>query len=178
MKPALLWHFQSQFAHGYLPPAAPYVPVYARCLSAVFARVQSLGLGGIAAESIVLREVPWARDFTQGVLDLPGIVITPEGAESASISAGTNRRDDIGYPILVTLLAADNEQSVDNLRAVLRWREVIARAFRQQRLSDVDEVIACQVENRPVIGAEAYQKGMLQSALLLRFISREPRRSS
>jgi len=175
MKPTLIWHHLPQFAEGYLA-ALPYQSVYARCLSAVHVRIRHLNLPGIDTAGIVVRKLPWAREFTQGTLPLPGIVITPEGQESAPAGHGTNLRDDIGYPVLVTLLAADNEQIAGAMELPLLWREQIARAFRQQRLLTVDEVIGCTVEPQTVIATEAYQRGVLQSAVLLRFISRERRK--
>lgn len=174
MKPASTWQFLPQFADGYRP-TTPYVPVYSRCLTAVWRRIRNLGLAGIAAESIVLRKVAWTREFTQGNLDLPGIIVSPEGSEAMPLGSGTNLRDDIGYAVLVTILTADNEQVAGSMTSPLQWREEIARAFGQQRLSDVAEVIRCTVEPRAVVGLEAYQRGLLQSSLVLRFVSRERR---
>lgn len=175
MKPAELWQFLPQFADGY-HPSSQYVPVYSRCLTAVWRRLRNLGLVGIAPTSIVLRKVAWTREFAQGQLSLPGIIVSPEGSESTPLGSGTNLRDDIGYAVLVTILTADNEQLAGSLQAPLEWRETITRVFSQQPLPDVEEVIRCTIEPRAVIGPDAYQRGLLQSSLVLRFVSRERRR--
>ncbi|MBL8829558.1 MAG: hypothetical protein JNM18_21445 [Planctomycetaceae bacterium] len=174
MKPAALWQFLPQFNDGYQAPST-YVPVYSRCLTAVWRRIRNLGLAGIAPTSIVLRKVAWSREFAQGQLSLPGVIVSPEGSESMPLGSGTNLRDDIGYAVLVTILTADNEQIAGSLKSPLEWRETIARAFSQQPLPDVEEVIRCTVEPRAVVGPDAYQRGLLQSSLVLRFVSRERR---
>lgn len=174
MKPAELWQLLPQFADGYQPPSS-YVPVYSRCLTAVWRRIRNLGLVGIAPASIVLRKVAWTREFAQGQLSLPGIIVTPEGSEAMPLGTGTNLRDDIGYAVLITILTADNEQTAGSLKSPLEWREAIARAFGQRPLPDVEEVIRCTIEPRAVVGPEAYQRGILQSSLVLRFVSRERR---
>lgn len=177
MKPTMIWQHLPQFGDGYLS-TEPYVPVFARCLTAVWRRIRQLGLAGIASQSIVQRKVPWSREFVGGELTLPAIVVSPEGAESQPLGTGTNLRDDVGYGVLITLLAADNEQLSGSLKRPLEWREAIARAFRHQRLPEVSEIIRCTVEPRAMIGSEAYQSGWLQSSLVLRLVSRERREVS
>jgi hypothetical protein len=77
----------------------------------------------------------------------------------------------------VTIVDRDNQERTReaNLDQYLLWREQIARAFRQQRLSGVPEIYTCIVEPDQVVGADAWSKNLFASSLVLRFLSRERR---
>jgi hypothetical protein len=141
----------------------------------VQSQIQGLNLSGISADSIIVRKLPWARDFTQGRISYPGIVISPYGVETMSLAEGTNLRDDVGYPVIVSILAADNQDQVNNLGTYLLWREKLARYFRNQPLATVNEVYTCRIEPQPIVLPAAFQDLVFVSAMCLRFISREQR---
>ncbi len=174
MKPALLWPHWRQYERGYLV-AVPRRSLYMRCLLATQATIQGLSLEGILASNIVLQKVPWARDFTQGLRDFPGILITPAGAESMPTTAGTNQSDEVVYPVQVTILAADNGQIAEMIGTYLLWRETIAKAFRHRRLDGVNEVYDCSMQPQHVVALDASTKGLFQSSIVLQFVARELR---
>lgn len=177
MKPAALWPWLIQY-HDDCPvivAATPYRPVHYRCLLAVQELIIALHLPGVADASVVVQKLPWARKFTDGVYPFPGVIVSPLGAETMHPEQGTNRLDDVGYPVHVSIVAADNQDLTSNLGAYLLWRESIARAFRNQPLDGVPEIIRCTVEPQQIVLPEEFTKGVFHSELLLRFVSREPR---
>jgi len=142
-----------------------------QCLTAVQSRIQTLALSGIANQSVVVRKVPDDKNITK-----PAVVIAPLGRETLDPADGTNNRDDVGYPILVALLDGDNQNPTSNHDRNLLWREKIRRAFHNQRLPGVDAIITAFVEPLPVTDAAAwFERNTFVTAMLLRFISREPR---
>ncbi len=174
MKPALLWPIWRQDEGGYLV-SVPRRSLYMRCLLATQATIQSLSLAGISTDNIVLQKVPWARDFTQGLREFPGILVTPSGAESMPITAGTNQSDEVVYPVQVTILAADNAKLSEMIGTYLLWREAIAQAFRHRRLDGVNEVYDCWLQPQHVVALDASTKGLFQSSMVLQFVARELR---
>lgn len=148
-----------------------------RCLRAVQARLQLLTLEGIASSSIVVQKIPLDRSLgTAAGHQLPALLVSPE-QESMDPKAGVNQRDDVGYGVRVTIVDRDNQERTReaNLGHYLLWRQQIARAFRQQRLSGVAEIYTCIVEPDQVVGSEAWAKNLFASSLVLRFLSREGR---
>jgi hypothetical protein len=140
-------------------------------------RIRSLSLSGVADASVICRKLPLERAFRDDeTIALPCILVTPQ-RETMDPVAGSNVHDDVGYGVLVTLVAADNQEPTlaDGLDAHLLRRQRIAQAFRNQRLPGVDTVIGCRVEPADVVHASAWMANLLVCGLLLRFTSREPR---
>lgn len=150
--------------------------IHSRCLEATQARLRLLGLAGLANERVLVEKVPTARTVSRVLDGLPAIILSPHRAAMPAV-AGTNGLDDVYYDVLVTLLDRDNQEPTNaaNLDRHLLWRQQIVRAFRNQRLPGVAEVIDTLVD--PVEGpdAEAWKREYLSSSLLLRFVSRERR---
>lgn len=142
--------------------------VYYRCLEAVAARLATLGLGGIAGSSIVIRKTPWNRN-----LATPGIFVTP--SSEVPIEPATNARDDIGYGVQLTVVRASNQDVSANLAAELSWREQISRAFRESALAGVDEIYTVRFEPGPVIDAASFAAQYDVQTLVLRCVARETR---
>jgi hypothetical protein len=148
--------------------------LYARCLAAVQAKIRLLLLAGLSSDNVVVQKLPLERHRVGGAL--PAIVLSPHRSAMPS-SAGTNSLDDVNYDVLVTMLDRDNQEaSLElNLDRHLLWRQQIARAFRNQRLIGVPEVINAAVEPAEGILSDAWKHELMASALLLRFTSRESR---
>lgn len=145
--------------------------VWQRCLSAVQARIQALLLDGLDSANVVIAKLPSDQWST-----LPAIMISPVDRETLEPTAGTNVRDDVGYPVQITILAADNQEPLADLDRHLGWREQIQRAFRYQRLDAVGEIITTICEPRTVIDPTAWlEQNLYLSAFVLRFVAREPR---
>jgi hypothetical protein len=149
--------------------------VHARCLAAVQARIRSMALAGVDTTRVVIEKVALSRNLS-GNIGLPAIVISPHRAAMPPDS-GTNSFDDVHYDVLVAMFDRDNQEASlqANLDRHLLWRQQIARAFRNQRLSAVPEVINAEVEPAEGLLDEAWKHELMVSALLLRFTGRETR---
>lgn len=174
MQPALLYAWFDQFTGWFAEPA--YQSVHWRCMVAVQCKLRAMRLVGISPTSIVTQKLPWAKPFEPDYQQYatPGIIISPWGQEA--MLGGLNRLDDVGYPVLVSIIASDNQDLTTNLSKYLLWRERVARAFRNQSLGPaVPEVYTCRLEPLTIAVPESFLAGFWSSHLLLRFISREPR---
>lgn len=161
--------------------------VHSRCLSAVQLRIQDLEFPApthpiseeempLAHTSVVVKKLPLERIYKKLNVTLPCIIITP-GKTTASPTEGVNARDDYRRPCLVTVVMPDNaENTLElNLDIALLWQEKIMRAFHNQRLAGVPEVVICQAEPAESVIPAAWGNNVLASAVLLRFRSREAR---
>lgn len=144
--------------------------VLEQCLTAVKARIQGLSLDGIANASVKIHKVPDDSKVTR-----PAVVIGPAGAETNSLPAGSNRRDDVGYPVFVGIVAADNQDQEANRARNFLWRERIRRAFHAQRLPGVPLVFTCGVETRDIVAPDWFASMRFVSAVVVRCFAREPR---
>jgi hypothetical protein len=150
--------------------------IHTRCLISVQARIRSLALPGLNNSRVVVEKLPAMRAATIQAVGLPAIVLAPQRATMPP-SSGTNARDDVHYDVLVAMFDRDNQHVASDaaLDRHLLWREQIARAFRNQRLGGVPEVIDASVESADGVLEAAWQRDLLASAILLRFTSRERR---
>jgi hypothetical protein len=151
--------------------------LHTRCLAAAQARIVSLALSGLAASSVVIRKLPVDRHLgASGGIALPAVILSPRRAAMPP-AAGTNGFDDVHYDVLVTIFDRDNQEPTLalNLGRHLLWREQIARAFRNQRLGGVPQIIHAEVEPAEGLLEDAWKHELMVSAMLLRFTSREPR---
>jgi hypothetical protein len=144
--------------------------VMEQCLVAVQSRIQGLSLSGIANGSVVIRKVPDVKNVT-----MPAVFIAPLGSETVSLPAGSNLRDDVGYPVFVGIVANDNQDQVENRGRNLLWRQKVRRAFHAQRLTGVAEVFTCGIETRDIIAPDWFQAMRFVSAMIVRCMSREAR---
>jgi len=161
---------------GGVAAAAPEQSVHWRCLSAVCGQVRNLQLDGLPTASVLLMKIPAAVSFGTADVPLPGVLISPYGPEHMNRLQGTNQKDDVEYPVLISIVDRDNQDpTATGLGRYLNWRERIARTFRNQRLSEVPEIIGCWIEPSTIVQPESWMKGFFHSSLLLWFVSREPR---
>lgn len=121
-------------------------------------------------------KIPAAVSLGAADVPLPSVLVSPHGPEHMNRLQGTNRRDDVEYPVLVSIVDRDNQDpAAGRLDQYLNWREQIARAFRHQTLAAVPEIIGCWVEPSTIVQPESWMRGFFHSSLLLWFVSREPR---
>lgn len=151
------------------------VAIHFACLTAVQARLRLCDLDGIDNEDIVIRKLPSDRGTSFEVNGESTIIISPPGVEGQSDSAGTNLRDDIEYPVIVTILRADNQDLESDLNLGLLWREKINQAFRQQRLPGVPSVYKVRIQPGPVTDQAAFWNNRYHSSFIIRPVSREGR---
>ncbi len=148
--------------------------IHTRCLEGAQARIRLLLLAGLDGEQVVVEKFSTNRGAAR--LGLPAIVLSPARAAMPA-TAGTNGLDDVHYDVLVAILDRDNQEPTQgaHLDRHLLWRQQIARAFRNQRLPGVPEVIDTVVDSAEGISVDAWKRELLASALVLRFVSREHR---
>lgn len=149
--------------------------VHVQCLDAVEARIQSLNLTGLA--SIVVQGILADRDLGITKPNLMPAIVLAGYREAMDPRAGTNERDDVIYPVICAIVAPHNQQiefDADQ-RKYIKWRQKIARAFRNQRLEGVGTVINASVEPQEWLLPEGVKQNLFVDVLLLKFTSREPR---
>lgn len=146
-----------------------------QCVESAHARILLLTLPGLSNDDIQIRKLPIDREWEDGTFNYPGIIVSSMGAESQSPQQGTNVRDDIEYPVFVSILAAENQDLVANHDRYLIWRQRINKAFRQQKLPGVSCVVQCKVQPFPIKSTNAFFNNVHHSSLLIRCVSRETR---
>lgn len=143
---------------------------------AVQARIQSLALSGISNGNIAIKKLPWHRAADT----YPQIIITGYLPESIPRGAGTNLRNDVGYPVTVTILAADNQDLTTNHERNLRWRQRIIQACIDNQInpsigSGNTAQRICTVEPNTVVVPESFANNVFHSSFVLRFTARQAR---
>lgn len=172
-----------------LTPVSSTDSVHYRCLAAVQTRLQSASFpaakdpeGGddipLLLSSIVVKKLPLERIYRRATqpLALPCVLITPQRA-GAVPTAGTNEHDDYTKPVLVTMILPDNEEPTLqlNLDVISLWQERVMRAFHNQRLPGVSEVLIGYAEPAESVIPVGWGHNVLASAVLLKFVCRETR---
>lgn len=143
---------------------------------------------GVALENveIVERAVP----FDKNLPPHKGITITAvqehesvDVREGVRLPGGTNNRDDIGHPFLITIAHGTGKGSTEGTAFINHARERIRRTFNHQRLtphgfsvSGVDDC-GCTVQTRDtdLRDMEKWQANWNVSQLVVTFWAREPR---
>ncbi|HEV3343009.1 MAG TPA: hypothetical protein VG125_21725 [Pirellulales bacterium] len=149
-------------------------------------------ISGVVSDSIRVRKVPYAGDFTSqagpptGLHALPGILIIY--ADKEADLGGLNNRDDISYPLTIVFAAKDvNSAGISDPEAnddlYLGWRQTISDVFRHQPYAVSTTYInpaitfdTCFVEYGPIVDWSRWQKDQVfVGALTLRFTLRRAR---
>ena len=166
--------YAENFSQSYFRPLVDAVAksVWERCVLAVKETIDGLTLSGITTAKAVAEWYPKIlREMTP---QPPAILVAPFASEDYP-NTGVNDEDDVGYPVIVVIVDAINAQSSTSMNRDLLWREQISRVFRFQRLAGVPEVYISQIAPDVVVNPDAYANNLLVSAVLFRFVSREPR---
>lgn len=160
----------------YVNSSASGTSVHYSCAEAIQAKIRSLSLTSIDNSDVIIRKLDSDRGTDDGTYSYPMIVISTFGIETMPNTGGTNLKDDVIYPVVVTILAADNQDLSTNQNKYLLWRQKINRAFRNQNLSDVDEVYTVQVQPGPITSPNAFwERNLYHSSLIVKCKSREIR---
>jgi hypothetical protein len=154
--------------------------VHKRILDAVALRIRGIGLDGVLDASVITQWVPDAADFVPtrdaaAVKAMPGVICSMFGTEAMNPLAGTNARDEIGFPVTITMLDRQNKDLTANLERNTGWRYKIAAAFRNQRLAGVREIDYCIIEPSIIVVPESWAEGYWHSSLVVRCFGRFPR---
>jgi hypothetical protein len=164
----------SRVQYGAITDATRQSVLY-QCILAAAVRVRALSLPHLANQSIVSYEVPWSRLFEgdDPRLPLPGIICCPIGSERKRLA--DNMRDDVEYPVLISIIARNNQELGTFLPRFTLWREMLMRAFHEGKLPGVQSVIRTVVEPGTIVLPEPFLKSIWHSALVVRCTSRERR---
>lgn len=140
---------------------------------AVLARLQSLTMSGLSSANIKLVKLPAEMPSSD---TLPCIHVGPQGRETMDARAGTNVKDDTGYPVLVVIFCADNAQDrTANLNRNLKWREQVAKSLQNQPLAGT-QLFRCEVEPLEIWPPSAVRNANLfVSGFTVRCFARETR---
>lgn len=140
--------------------------VQSKCRQVLVQRIQGLGLEGFEAVEIVARDRPsdWG--------------LTPRGISIVAMNelegAGTNAKDDYGYPFLVVISCGTGKTWDENFERLSRIRTSIRKAFSNKR-PDVQEVHICGVRNDDFLADRPWQNNRALSVLVVTFWARESR---
>lgn len=177
---------------GGITLAPDYDPVWLRCqeavLSALVAMADAGDLAGISSASIVAAEQPdVSRLFGSTgkclTLSYPGAIVWPFQQESTNIADGDNLRDEITYPVAISLVdkgsSATGEDGMIVNRATRRrhllWREKISRKFRHY-LANIRQVRDVYIRYQLFAIPSAYKSDdIYHGAIVVDFISQETR---
>lgn len=148
-------------------------------LEAVLEQVQALDLAGVPRANIVVCHSAAVEIARLPAARMPAVVIAPFGAET--ITAASNVRDDIEYPVLVAIVASlkvDAEEPTDkqrlNLDQRLTWRETVRKAFSNQRL-DSSRGFTMSLQPLAIVDAAAFNRDLFVSGFILKIRNRESR---
>jgi len=177
---------------GGLTLAPDYDPVWLRCqdvvLNALVEMAEDGELPDIEAANIIAAEQPdVSRLFgTAGkcaTLSYPGAIVWPYQQESSDIAAGDNLRDEITYPVAISLVdKGSGSTGADGMiinrayrRRHMLWREKISRKFRHY-LASIREIRDVYIRYQLFAIPSAYKNDdLFHGAIVVDFISQETR---
>lgn len=149
-------------------------PLQTQAEDAVLLAIQQLGLPSLSADMVVAVRRPWVQRGGDWII-YPGISIHggPEVEDN-----GTNQREDIGYPVFVTMVAPSDPSRRSSRDLLPSWREPIRRRFIHGVLSNVAISGGLFLRTRCVPGAFPHPEGddkYESSTLKVLVWMREPR---
>lgn len=146
-------------------------------LGAVQTAIRGLSLTGMSSGNVVLLKIATnhLKDFPSG--QFPAIVVAPANNAVEKILPGTNRRNDIVYPIVVVMLDNDKQSQSSNFDRNLTWRQKIIRQFNSNisAFTGVTTVFDSQVQPLAIVDGPSWVKDNWVSGLILNVSSRESR---
>jgi hypothetical protein len=153
--------------------------IHKQALDAIVSIIQGLTLLDGNGTQLPTSQVYSRKLPTDRGLVLPAVICSlvpiPE-----TIAIATNAQDDIGYPVMVTVVAANNQDlTVEDWE--LTWRQTIRDTFRNKRPADLVSALSqplkwCLWEPAPVLDNTLFQQANLfVSAAVIRVVTREAR---
>lgn len=145
-------------------------------LTTVQTAIQGLSLSGIANDHILVQKVISTSVKDLPATEFPCVLIAPFGKEDM-LETGTNLRDDIVYPIVAAIFAADDGSQTSNFNAYLTWREQIRKAFYNKNpFSSIMSVYQSKIQPLDIVDLFSWDKlNLFASGFLLQVYSREAR---
>ena len=155
--------------------------IHSRILDGVVSALLTLNMVGIGSNpQRIFRR--WFGSYLEGTDDdttnnlgvgLPQIQVSPYPKET--ITGGLTARDDVAYPVLISIFDIVDAPMIGNIPRNLKWRRQISALFRTQRLAGVPEVIWADVQPDLIVSTEGLAQGYLVGAMTVTFTSRENR---
>jgi hypothetical protein len=147
--------------------------VYEQAIEEVRNRIQTLVLPGISSDQVVIRKFPWDNNTI-----FPGVTVAWED-EREFETEGSNERDDVGYPIIITAVRGSTRGWGEQIDRITDWRQLIRREFHNKRLTTVTATnvthIVCTVTPREVSVPSQFGNSYDASRVEVRAWFREPR---
>lgn len=134
---------------------------------AVVTVIQGLSLTGVM--SVNVQRLVSSQDVAIEGVQFPAIRVAMTGRETMDPSAGTNQSDELVYPVAVYMLdvANQDQQAKSGGDTWLYWRELIAKAFHNKRLSAVSTSLKCVVQPMEIHSREAWKSNIWLSGLVV-----------
>lgn len=145
--------------------------VWEHCVDHTTDIINALLLPALPEAKVVERWFP--GDFTGKTPLAPCVQICPFGAEE--YPGVLNNTDDVGYPVLVVAVDYADGESKRNFTRNLLWRERIAKALRFQQPAGIQSVYYTDLRPEVLVLPDEWDKGLILSALLFVYRSRETR---
>lgn len=144
-------------------------------MEAVGTTIRSLSLTGISSVNVLEQWMPRVlRDVEAS--SLPKVFVCPW--DRLSFPGILTGKDDIGVPIVVVFVAAQNQDQTTNISRNTDWTWKTLSAFRYQQISGISSfygVYNCIPEVDVQVNPDWFMTGLYVSAFVLRFITRSPR---
>lgn len=111
--------------------------VHGKLIDATVSAIEGLNLSGVADANVLGQAVAEGKESaTSGVSNYPAIVVSPVNRETIPPLGGTNKRDEVTYPVQVAIVdAANRSQSLTQLDTWLKYREDLIDHFIHNRVS-------------------------------------------
>ncbi|QEL18307.1 hypothetical protein [Limnoglobus roseus] len=114
------------------------------------------GAFGVPAEQVYA-----VNKFVRTQVDLPAVVVSYEGL-AEQVRGGTNREDDVAYPVFVGLYVNGpvNNETAAGGPTLTQFRDTVRGLFHNRRLAGVPEVYQCEVSPQPLVqeGLPGYEQ--------------------
>jgi hypothetical protein len=155
----------------------PFTSLQCQCIAAVQAEIIGLNLAGLTRAQVYAKKFPTDRNVT-----LPAVICSLPPNEGEQMVGGLNEREDIGYPVFVTILKAENgglEIDAD-MDTTSLWRETIMRHFHDKnpvgQTQNVASVYTCKVEPRQIMDFSAFiDRNVYAGGMVVRCLARQTR---
>jgi hypothetical protein len=145
----------------------------------VAAKVQDLGLDGIAVDRVVMQQVPWLLDSQP----VPCVLVCPDTV-SPDPDGGTNERDNVTYRFIISFFFANDRNITTSGAGIMAyWHETTRKALQNKSNSTwpIDVPSGFFILSRvgdtttPLLIEAKRQAGLNAMFLVVDLLCREPR---
>jgi len=137
-----------------------------QCANSIIETIRGLGIQGVDADEIALRDIAEDTYAPRGISVVP--MVESEGA-------GTNAKDDYGYRFMVIMSRGTGKSWSESTTLLQDWRNAVRKAFNNKRLADVTKVHICGVTNGDYLQPRKWQDSKAASILVVTCWAREAR---